>query len=236
MIDRHNFEFYFIDFEWLGLGLVRWGLVRGGEIVYFHTSRHDNITTGTYMSSPNQPLRWELESTGGAGTFTYVCASVNSEGSINKVGKILSANNGSDFVNANTVGVNYALLGVRLGATHLDAFIDVINFTMLGVTNDNLLYSLWLNPTVAGTFTYNAISESSAEIAKGAAGGTNTITGGTLLDSGYIASGNNKDVSIDNAIKLGSSIAGVRDTIVLAVTPLSSNLDVFGSITWRELS
>ena len=38
-----------------------------------------------------------------------------------------------------------------------------------------------------------------------------------------------------NAIRLGSTIAGVRDEMVLAVRPLGTNADIQGSLIWREL-
>lgn len=45
------------------------------------------------------------------------------------------------------------------------------------------------------------------------------------------------DKGITNALRLGSTIAGVVDTMVLCVRPVggSSNTDIEGSITWREI-
>ena len=89
-------------------------------------------------------------------------------------------------------------------------------------------------------FTYNGQSQSAVEIAKGAL--ANTVTGGFCLGSGLFASGGvnvsgatSKDLS--NAILLGSTIAGVVDTIVLCVRPIAgaTNIDIEGTITWREV-
>jgi len=40
-----------------------------------------------------------------------------------------------------------------------------------------------------------------------------------------------------NALNLGAKIDGTRDEIVLAVMPVAgaSNLDIYSSMTWREL-
>ena len=99
-----------------------------------------------------------------------------------------------------------------------------------------MLIEVWLNPTVAGTFTYASVTNSSAQVAIGAVAGTNTVTGGTLLASNY---GTSQDVvvsTIQNAIRLGSTIDGSLDTLVITANPLTSNLDVLGSINWRELT
>lgn len=236
-VDWSQNQVLVIDFLWLGVSRVRWGLDIGGMIIYFHESKHANTTAGVYMSSPNQPLRWELRQTGvGSGTFNVICSTVSSEGSLNKLGKIVSDNLGTSFINANITTNKYALLGIRLQTTKVDTLIDLLTFSVLSATNDDVLWEVWLNPTVAGTFTYNAITNSSVEIAKGATGGTNTVTGGTLLDSGYLISNSTERLNIENAIRLGMSIAGTQDEIVLTANPLTSNLDIYGSLTWRELT
>ena len=227
-----------IDFEWLGLGRVRWCLVVDGAIIPFHESNHTNVTaTGVYMSSPNQPLRAEIRQSGaGSGTFKYICGTVASEGSINKLGVILSDNLGTTHVNANSTATKYALLGIRLQSNKADTLIDLLDFSVLATTNDNQLVEVWLNPTVAGTFTYSSVTNSSVQTAKGASGGTNTVTGGTLLFSQYVSSQTATPIELENAIRLGMDIAHTLDTIVLTTNPLSANSDVLGSITWRELT
>lgn len=93
----------------------------------------------------------------------------------------------------------------------------------------------------ADTFTYSNETNSSVQIARGAT--ANVVTGGINISGGFFNSsqGNtagsiSQDVS--SALKLGSTIAGVLDEIVLCVKPLTgiTNADVWGSIIWRELS
>jgi hypothetical protein len=70
-----------IDFQFLGVGRVRWGADIDGQIVYFHESKHANNLSSVYMSSPNQPIRYEIRATGAAeSSFQMICAAVNSEG------------------------------------------------------------------------------------------------------------------------------------------------------------
>ena len=226
---------FIVDFEWLGVGRVRWGVVIDGLIMYVHESKHANTTTGVYMLSPNQPLRWELRQAGvGSGSFTFVCSSVNSEGSINALGKVLSVNNGLTHINANNTSNNYILHSIRLNSSSLGTLVDILNFNTLSRTNDDYLWSVVLNPSIAGggALTYSAVSNSSLDHAVGTG---NYVTGGTVLSSGYVEGNRGDVIEIKNAIRLGATIAGVSDQLMFCVQPLSSNLDILGAIDWREL-
>lgn len=235
-VDWTDAQILMFDFEWLGVGRIRFNLVIDGQVIQFHKTNISNTTGDVWSSSPNQPLRWEIRQSGaGSGEFDYICSTVGTEGSINQVGKVFSSNLGTTHVNANNTTSKYALLGIRLNASNTDALIDLIDYSVLSKTADDQLIEVWLNPTVAGTFTYSSVSNSSVQIAKGAAAGTNTVTSGTLLFSQYISQQTATRVSIENAVRLGSSIAGTLDEIVISTNPLSSNSDVLASLTWREL-
>lgn len=235
-VDWDNNQIFIVDFEWLGVGRVRWGLVIDGMIYYVHESDHANNTTDVYMSSPNQPLRWELrQDSVTAGQFTYVCASINSEGSLNKIGKVLSDNTGTTLIQCNSTSNKYALIGVGLQSTKVDTLVDIIDYSILATTSDNQLVEIYLNPTVAGTFTYNAVTNSSIETAIGS-GASNTVTGGTLLFSQFVNSQEAFNIAIENAVRLGMTIAGTTDKIVLTTQPVTSNSRVIATVNWRELS
>jgi hypothetical protein len=224
-----------IDFEWLGVGRVRWGLVINGNIYYFHESLHANNIQGVYMKSPNKPLRWEIRQTGvGSGKFTHICSSIGTEGSLNTLGVIRSVNTNGNNLNADVIGTRYALIGIRLKQNQIDNMIDILEFSTLGLTvNDNYYWELYLNPIVSGTFTYSNISNSAIMYALGST--PNTVSGGVLVDSGFVAQQTAAVKRVENALRLGTLINGTTDTFVLTITPLGSNLDIHGSITWREV-
>ena len=79
--------------------------------------------------------------------------------------------------------------------------------------------------------TTTAETSSAAEIARGAV--ANTITGGTVLESGHV---NTSDLTtvLNSAYQLGGTVAGVMDRIVLAVAPISGTVAGHGSVTWKE--
>jgi hypothetical protein len=245
-LDFSKTQIVLIEFEWLGVGGARISYVVDMAIVTAHQFNHANVLSDVYMQSPNKPLRYEIRQTGaGSGTLKQICCTVGSEGSINEIGKILSVNNGVGFINANSTSSVYALLGLRLKSTNTDTEVDVIDYVLHTTTSTDLIYSIILNPTVAGTFNYADVTNSNLQIAKGDAvsnPSTNTVTGGTVLQSGYLKagagalSGGNANRELVNALRLGASITGVSDTIVLCVQPLTANADVYGAITWRERS
>ena len=93
-----------------------------------------------------------------------------------------------------------------------------------------------VKPNSSRDVTYNSITNSSVQIAKGASGGSNTVTGGTLLYSRYVSQQTATPVELENAIRLGMAIDGTLDEIVITCNPLTSNSDVLASIDWRELT
>jgi len=238
-IDWQKAQIFFIDLQWLGVGRVRFGVNVAGVLRYVHEVEHANVVLAVYTSSPNQPLRYEIRSTGGASSFEHICGSVASEGGVEHIGVVRHTDTNGAFINANSTANWYALIGIRLQAAHVDTTMIPLENNVMSVTNDALHWTLMWNPTVAGTFTYADLNNDSCmQIAVGDTVGnpsTNTVTGGVHLAGGYIPAGSSISAAVESALQLGMSVAGVLDEMVLAVKPLSSNLDVYGSMSWREL-
>lgn len=233
-LDITKAQILLFDYQWLGVGSVRVGFVINGEIIYTHAFHHANIIDSVYMSSSNLPLAYENSDPGGVGgqTLECICCSVISEGGQDVPGKVFSANSGTTPVTGNSAAANYALLGVRLKTTHVDADVQVLNVSSLASTaNDAFVWELTLNPNVAGTFTYAPLANTALEVAVGAS--ANTVTGGTVLASGHVARNSNIDTAIDNAIQLGWDRT-TRDTLVLSFRPITTPVDALGGLTWKE--
>lgn len=225
------------DFEWLGVGRIRCGLVIDGILRYFHYFNHANDPTFTsvYMSTPNLPVRYDIASDGtGGGDLDHICCTVMSEGGVELTGISRSIDTQNTHLDANTADQAYVLLGLRLKTTHLDLTVLPQSISMISETNDDFLWSVLLNPTYAGTLTYADITNSGCQRAAGTT--ANTISAsGTKLASGYAKSAGSSSQNIVNNLRIGSQIDGTRDELILAVTPLSSNADIQGSLTFREL-
>ena len=228
----HIFDF---DFQWLGVGRVRWNLVVDGKVVPLLTSNHANNLADVYMSNPNHSLRWEIRQNGATtGSFNYICAAVETEGGETHIGKHYGVDNGTTSVSCPSVGVTYALVGIRLKAVTLSSHIDLEYIEILAATNDRLRWELRMNPTVAGTFTYVDVTNTGIQKATGIV--TNTVTGGFIMACGYAEKDAKLDKAIETIIRLGAQIDGTQDQLVLTVTPISSNAQVFGAINVQELN
>jgi len=233
-IDWNTGNIFQGDYEWLGVGRVRGTFVINGNIYSFHHFNNANNLPKVYMSSPNQPFRWEIRQSGNTtGSFEYICSTFGTEGSVNTLGKILSVNDDGNKLVANNTNSRYACVGLRLKESAVSSFIDIVTFSLLGTTNDSFLWEIRLNPVVGGNPTWDMVGAySSMEYSMGSA--NNTVTGGILLYSGYQYQLTGQNYELENALKLGATITGVRDELFLCVKPLSVGLDVYRSFTWRE--
>ena len=239
-LDLSKTQILFIDYEWLGVGSVRFGWVVNGVIYICHRQHHSNSTTSVYMSTPNNPLRYELENdgTGAASTMECICGTVISEGGADPEGLRFSEAN-STVVNANTANLIYALVGIRLRAASKGCTIVIEDLSVLCTSITNFEWRLYLNPTVAeASWAYTAITNSCVDSALAEADNpsTNLITGGTILARGFGASKSEISLGVEQARHPGVAIDGTTfDTIVLAVKPLAVNAKVYGAMNWREL-
>jgi hypothetical protein len=228
-----NAQILFIDFEWLGVGRVRTGFVVDGKIYYAHEFNHANNQNVVYMSSPNLPIRYEIQNTGAgvASTLDHICSSVMSEGGVQNNGVLLHKDSGA--VSGLSANTDYVVMAGRLKTTHLGANILIEHISMIGSANDQAHWELRVGGTVGGSLTYADVTNSAMQIAPGAS--TNTITGGTEIDGGYFTSNQSVQFTVPNAVRPGSSIAGTPQEWYVVVTPITNNITVRASVTWREL-
>jgi hypothetical protein len=243
-LSKKHSNIFFLDLEWLGVGRVRTGFIMDGIPYYVHNFNHANTINSVYMSTPNLPVRYSIYSDGSGTTNTLeaICCSVICEGGVDPAGVIRGEGTHSSFVNANTAGINYAIAGVKLRTDSDGAYVipEDINIVIL-TGNDAVHWELVMNPTVAGTFAYSGLTNSVCQVATGDTTGnpsTNTVTGGTIILDGYATSSAPAiDISMPQSIHLGKSISGTLDTMVLVVSPMTgdSNVDVAGSLVWREI-
>lgn len=238
-LDMTKTQILVIDYEWLGVGRVRFGFNVDGVTYYCHEFLNANNLTSVYMSTPNLPLRYELtnDGTGGAATLECICASVMSEGGTNGTGKTVYISNGGTHVDCNVADTVYALVGIKLKAAYLGATVQVEDVNFLTETATAFEWSVVWNPTVAGSFSYSDVTNSAVQRAVGAT--ANTVTGGLAVAGGYASATAQSRAAISTDIKsaltLGSSISGTADALVLCARPLANSADISGGLTVREL-
>lgn len=244
-LDITKTNVFVIDFEWLGVGRVRYGITIDGVYYYIHALSTANNLTSAFMSTPNLPLRYEIsnDGTGAASSLEHTCSSVASEGEVDNLGIVESITTDGAHVTTNTENTWYAIMGIRLKSTHIGSVIEILSSSIqIQNASQRILWGIFFNPSVSGTFTYGDLDSSSVQFAIGAT--TNTVTGGKLIQHGFSESAGNSaggagsaGFNIKNTLKLGASIDGTRDQIVLCAKPIggSTAVEIEGGMTWQEL-
>jgi len=237
-IDFTKAQIGIIDFEWLGVGRVRMGFVIDGNIYYCHQFLNANNLTTVYMSTPNLPIRYEIRNSGAgaADDFVHICSSVMSEGGIDDTGSIRHKDSGA--ISGLSTGVTYAILGIKLQSAKLGGGVKLENVSMLSSTvNDMARWNLVWNPTTTGGALETEFANEGSSLVQTVIGSSAaSLTGGIKAGGGYFITDAPITANPENALRLGATIGGVRDQLFLTCTPITNNLTVYGSLTWRELS
>lgn len=244
-LDKTKVNIWFVDFEWLGVGRVRFGVYIDGLPIYCHQFLNANHIGSVYMSNPNLPLRYEIsnDGSGTASSIEAICSTVVSEGGIQPNGTSRWADIGATTaldIAAATPGTAYAICGIRLKAAYLSADVRLEKISMIETsgTNNPFLWKLHLNPTVTAGLTYSDQSNSAIQFGRGDAdtASNNVITAaGTVLAGGYQARTDaTANVAINTALRMGATIAGVADRLILSGTPTTNNQLYFAGMQWRE--
>jgi len=235
-LDMSKSHIFSIDFQWLGVGRVRFGFNIDGKNYYVHEFVHANVDSAVYMSTPTLPVRYEIENTGVAESSTSmdaICASVVSEGGYAFNGIRRGIDRGISAASVSTTLL--PILSIRLSSSYIRSTLSNFSLDVFNAGNGVFRYGLYLNPTVTGgtAATWNVVPNSYAEydIAR-----TGTVSGGVLIHSGY-AQGNARlaiNEDIDSAMIVAANIAGVSDELVLAIQTVSGSDTFYGALSWKE--
>jgi hypothetical protein len=233
--DPTDFNFYVIDFLYLGGAVVNFWILTEYGLTLIATYQHINVDVNTFVKSPNQPVRYEIVSQGAAGTFNHICSDVAVEGAIARVGAERTFNTDSTATPTLTTGTRYAVLGIRQADRRVP--IDIRALSILSGTADDLLVELYYGGTTVGTPTWSPIAFTNMT---GFAGHTlgaaaNLVhSGGVRIYSEYMRGEESLSPSLDNARRLGSFIDGNYEEAYLCVTGLTANATAVGAINWVE--
>ena len=249
-LDTAKSNIYFINYEWLGVGDVVFGIVVDTKLYPCHRIKTSNIGTGVYMSTPNLPLRAEITNSGAApaDSLTIICGSVVSEGGSEPTGYVRSIDRGTNKLVARADGNTFVALALRTNPTFAGATIFPTNINIVSDGSDPYLWQLVLNPTITGSaLTYANTDSVQANIP----GNASYASGGTVVLSGYgqgvstsgpgnsgkgLLGSSSVGATIPPSLSLGQYIDGT--STVYAVTFKSANLGgpvsgVFCSLTYN---
>jgi hypothetical protein len=232
-LDFSKTQIFFFDFEWLGVGTVRFGFFVDGVPIYCHAFQHANVLTDVYMSTPNLPVRYEIENdgTGAADSIKQICSTIISEGGYNNTGYPLSIDRDAVLLTGNNINF-HPLFAMRLKANFLGSTVNFSDFSIICTSNASYRYRWLINPTVSGVpFTFNSLPNSSIEY-DNTKTNTTTITNGTIINSGVGSQGTQGGQtkgSLNREFALGATIDGIRQVLVLAVAKVTGSNESFYS-------
>jgi hypothetical protein len=245
-LDITKAQIYTMDYEWLGVGRVRYGVVQKGVLIYVHEINNYNSLDTVYLRNPNLPIRYEMsthKNTTTGSLMTQICSTVISEGGFDNTGKrvVVTSNNGA------TIGASQydAVLFIRYnsstskGAQIVPEQLDLL----IKPGNSSTFAGRWellVNPTVTNAVTYNNASGSVVtQVAVVSTG--NVITNpGTIIATGYFAGTGANSVAemvvLDPYYGLGRKIDNTSDVLAIGIKTLDNTYRIYPSLIVRELT
>ena len=226
-----NTQLMTVDYQWLGVGRLRFGLALSGQTFYFTEHNCSNNESLVYMSSPNQPIRYEIRQVGvGSGSFDMICSQTSTEGALNGLYSTVGVTH-SSTATLDTSGTKYPYIGYRLKQLYKAVTSQYSSLSILNTSNDNYLMTIEYNPTLSATPTWTDIPNSPFQYSLGV-GATTITSSGHIMSSLIGEAGTSALTTIkvdDNQIRVGSNVNGTLDEMWVCITPLGANATFLGT-------
>lgn len=245
-LDLTKGQILLIDFQFLGVGIVRFGFEINGLPYVCMQINHANLTANQpYIATANLPVRYELVNTGTASasaTLSCMCAKVDSEGGFEVAGIQYSASNGVTAKSTTTTLI--PLLSIRPGPTFNGitnrGWIIPTSVELFGVSSPNALniyYQIIWNATLTGPswITVNANAMAQYDVTASAV----SLGTGVVIEEGYAVTNANKGgiggafSNVFSGRPLVNSFDGTTpDTLTIAARTLTGTADMYANISW----
>lgn len=231
-LDVTKTNIFFIDFQWLGVGSVRFGVDIGGALYYVHQMDHANTAlTQVYMKSAWLPVRYEIVNTGTstASSLKQICATVMSEGGIEETGAPYSV--GETQISTATTGAWVPIVSIKVGTTQNGyPYRGVAKLTGMDSVNTSANYAIlavFENATLTGP-SWIAVPGGSSACSYDIS--ATALTGGIQRATFYSA----RTIS-SNAIADANLVAPAGTTFTIAARGIGGSATLCASMNWREV-
>lgn len=246
-LDLSAAHIFVVGGQWLGAGAVLFAFDIGGKIIPCHLMEHANVLLTVYMTTANLPIRYEITNTDAAGstqTMDVICASVLSEGGVEKergYPNSVHSLTGSGTALTGSTAVR-PLLAIRpaqffptAGAIRNEGVIAPRSGAVMA-TADGIV-EVQYNPTLGGGSWIDV--DASNSIAQYNNTATTITTGGLVLASRPISGSNAiddvSDVIAEAQIALGRNIDNSSgDVFCICYRTLTGAATVYGALNWQE--
>jgi len=231
--DWSNTNLMTVDYQWLGVGRMRFGMVLSGQTIYFLDYTAANNIPTVYMSSPNQPIRYEIRQVGvGSGYLDMICSQVSTEGALNGLYSTVGIQH-QTTTTLNNSGTRYPYIGYRLKQDYKSVTSQYNSLSILNTSNDNYLTTIEFNPTLDTPPTWVDIPQSPFQYALFTGTTTATVTTPGYIVKSLIGEAGTSALTTlvvdDNQIRPGVNVDGTLDEMWICIEPLGANATFNGT-------
>lgn len=240
-LDLTKAQILFTEYEWLGVGAVRCGVVNANGIFHIlHIFNHANVIDSVYMTTATLPVRYEILNTGittTPSTLKQICVSVQSNGGYEK--RVASDVVRQDSLVSVGTTTFIPLVSIRLKAGREDSVVIPNQLNVMPDSSASTLYevSLFKNATISGG---SWVASSSSNVEQNTT--ATSMTGGTIVRTEYMSSANKAATALSAEqeynwdLQLGRTQAKVSDTYTLAIRAISGTGNAIGSLSFYDLT
>jgi len=253
-LDITKTQIFFTDFQWLGVGRVRCGFVHDGKIVVAHEFYNSNNLPTVYMSNPNLPVRCEIFNTGATagGFMDQICSTVLSEGGYVEAGQDWHVSTGNTKITVTGVGNTVPIMAIRLK----NSFNGYKNRAIVRMGDINLYAEqnpgIWELRKLDNSSYLTLANNTWTSVHPNSVVEFNTT--GTAINDGEAVSGGFVGTTAPGASAKGFGLSGATqptaakknyiaqnydssnsEIFVITLTSIASPVDVWCTVTWREI-
>lgn len=241
--DLTKSQIYYISFQFLGVGIVEFGIYcRDGRVIPAHVFQNANTFTYSYMQTAVLPLRYEVENTATAASdcgINVLCATVNSDSGRAPIYTIVNSA-ASNFVSTSGTNDEIPILSIR-AKTAINGVRNTTEVVPLSVTfaceSKVAVIRIKENCTLVGSSYVDQGAQSAVEVDTTAT----SQSGGKVVDTIIVNAGESEVINLENIFSANKqSITynndGLQEHVTITIQRVG-NLDcsVLASLTWAEI-
>jgi len=231
-LDLTKTQIFIIEFQWLGVGAVKYGFDIDGILVYVHQSNHaNNSFTQVYMKSGWLPLRYEIHNIAAtaASSMKQICSSVISEGGFEQTGSLYSALSSGAGRNAPT-STWTPILSIRVNDTLNGQLfrgkIQLTQYQTIVTSNNSASVAVFEGGTLTGP----------SWVGVGGASAVSYDTSATALTGGVIRTVSFNGRTSSETALASNEMTGYAGTIyTLCARGIDGTVAILGALNWREI-
>lgn len=230
MLDYTRGNIYKIEYQRLEFGYIKFFIETPdtGKLVLVHQINYANMNTTPSLSNPGLQLMAEVVSSGGAAALNISSMGLFIEGEVNPFLGIRNSISGSATVSSVISNIltiqNEPIFGSQINESMV--LPDQLSLFNSPDSNDNAIFSLYLNPAIDSPQYFNVSSTSTVTYDTE---GT-FLSGGVLLGTFYLSSGSSLAVNLH---AYGILLAP-GDRLVFTCASSTSLINVYISTSWLE--